>query len=236
MVDRSGRKKKPERWPIVAGEGSALRMTLAEWSAKHQIRSLRDEECKWMGHVMEKSPLDLWIYQEIFYELKPERVVEIGSLYGGSTIYFANLLDLIGGGLVISVDIDRSPFKAKHERIVTVTGDSSSGPIVSRVSELCRDKTTIVIHDGNHSRQQVLKDMRAYAPIVSPGSYLIVEDGIVDQFLPGAAHGWFCDFPDGGPLPAIRQFLKENKDFEVDASRERYILTQNPEGYLKRIR
>lgn len=119
---------------------------------------------------------------------------------------------------------------------MTVTGESSSSPVLKRVEELCRDKTVLVIHDGDHRREQVLTDLRLYAPLVSQGSYLIVEDGIVDQFQPGAGEGAFGDFSGGGPLAATREFLRETDEFVVDASRERYILTNNPEGYLKRVR
>jgi cephalosporin hydroxylase len=225
-----------EAWPVREGEGESMDMTLAEWHVYHQVRLIEQGECRWMGVTTYKNPLDLWIYQEIICEVRPDIIVEIGSYRGGSALMFAHLLDIIGDGLVVTVDIDRSEYEVEHDRIVTVTGDSSSAPIVGRVAGLCEDKKVIVIHDGDHSSSQVLKDMRAYAPMVSVGSYLIVEDGTCDQFVPGTARGLFGDFPEGGPLVAIREFLKEDTRFEVDRDRERYIITENPEGYLKRVR
>jgi cephalosporin hydroxylase len=178
----------------------------------------------------------MWVYQEMVYELRPDVVVEIGSYAGGSALYLAQVLDQVGKGIVVTIDIDRSVYVAEHPRIVTVTGDSSSEPIVERVKELCRDRTVLVIHDGDHARPQVLKDLEAYAPLVSVGSYLIVEDGICDQFPPGTAGGIFGDFPDGGPLAATEEFLSAHDEFVVDDARERYIITYNPRGFLKRVR
>jgi cephalosporin hydroxylase len=185
-----------------------------------------------MGVSAFKNPLDSWIYQEIIYETKPDTLIEIGSAKGGSTLYFAHLLDLVGKGQVISIDIDRSAFQVSHPRIVQVTGDSSSPAIVKRVKELCRGKSVLVIHDGEHTKEQVLKDLHAYAELVNVGSYFIVEDGIVDLFRPRDGLGWFRE----GPMPAIEQFVRENPKFVIDPQRERYLLTYNPCGYLRRVR
>ena len=164
--------------------------------------------------------------------MKPDVVLEIGSLEGGSTLYFAHLLDAIGGGRVVSVDIDRSNFKAKHDRIIEVTGDSSASETVAKVRELCRGKKVFAIHDADHTRDKVLADLRAYKDLVSVGSYFIVEDGFTDLFTFGDGIG--MPFP--GPLKAIEIFIKENPDFIIDSSRERYILTFSPRGYLKKIK
>lgn len=223
------------RYPARKGQDKKFKMTLAQWYVKHQ-ESVLGGSCTWMGITAFKDPLDMWIYQEIIHEVQPDVIVEIGSAVGGSALFFADMLDIIGKGIVVTVDIDRSTYIAEHDRIVTVTGDSSSRPIVQRVEELCKGKEVLVIHDGDHNRARVLEDMRAYAPFVSVGSYLIVEDGIVDQIHPDSTEGLFGDFTDGGPLRATWEFLQENDNFVVDRSRERYIITYNPEGYLKRVR
>lgn len=235
MIERK-RNRLREKWPVRGGEAESMKMTLAQWSVNHQVRLIKRGECKWMGLTAYKNPLDMWIYQELIFEVKPEVIVEVGSCYGASALFMAHMFDLMGTGIVVTIDIERSMYKVKHDRIVTVTGDSSSAPIVNRVARLCQDKMVMVVHDGDHNSAQVLKDMRAYAPLVSVGSYLIVEDGNIDQFRPGVAEGLFDGFPDGGPLVAIREFMRDNTEFEVDRERERYVLTQNPEGYLKRVR
>lgn len=210
---------------------AAFQMTLGEWLIHHQ-QNVVFKHCNWMGIRAVKSPLDAWIYQEILFEVQPDVLVEIGSLYGGTTLYFAHLMDLLGKGQVISVDIDRSRYEAKHDRIVDITGDSSSDEVVEQVARLCEGKRVLVLHDGDHTREQVTKDLAAYAPLVSVGSYLIIEDGIVDLFEPGDGLGWRRD----GPLAAVEEFITANPNFVVDEQRERYIMTYNPRGYLKRVK
>lgn len=208
-----------------------FRMSLSQWLLYHQ-RNIHYDKCYWMGVRALKNPLDAWIYQEIIYEVKPDVVIEIGSAEGGSTLYLAHLLDLLGRGIVISIDIDRTNYHVVHSRIITITGDSSSSETVAKVSELCSGKSVLVVHDADHSKEQVLKDLRIYSGFVSINSYFIVEDSIIDLFRPKDGIG---DFEDG-PLPAIEEFLGSDSDFIVDAGRERYILTYNPKGFLKRVR
>ncbi len=205
-------------------------MSLRDWLAYHQ-REIVFDRCRWMGVPALKNPLDAWIYQEILWEVKPDVVVEIGSHSGGSTLFFAQLLDLIGQGEVVSIDLDRSRFQVEHPRIIALTGDCSAPEIVGKVAALCQGRTALVIHDGDHSREAVRRDLDLYAGFVSPGSYLIVEDGILDLFPPGDDFGWLVE----GPLPAIDDFLAAHPEFEVDAARERYVATYNPKGFLKRI-
>lgn len=208
-----------------------LRLSLADWLLYHQ-RHVTFAECRWMGVKAYKSPLDAWILQEILFEVKPDVVVEIGSAEGGSTLYIASLMDLMGKGRVLSIDIDRTRFAAVHPRIVTLTGDSSSAPIVAQAAELCRGQSVLVVHDGDHRKEPVLRDLEAYAPLVSVGSYLVVEDGVIDLFRPGDGIGAFGD----GPLAASEDFVARHPEFEVDAARERYLATYNPRGYLRRTR
>lgn len=205
--------------------------SLFDWMIYHE-REIAFNSCHWMGIPAFKNPLDAWIYQEIIWYVKPDVVIEIGSASGGSTLYLAHLLDLIGQGEVISIDCDRSTFQAAHPRIITVTGNSSAPDIVRTVAQRCNEKSVLIIHDGDHSRQQVLNDLISYASLVSLNSYFIVEDGIIDLFGPNDGIGTVSE----GPLVAIDQFLQLNNQFEIDQSKERYLLTYNPHGFLKRIR
>jgi cephalosporin hydroxylase len=208
-----------------------LSANLREWLIAHN-RTIVSDKCTWMGVKAVKNPLDSWIYQELLYEVKPDVVVEIGSYSGGSTLYFAHLLEILGKGKVVSVDIDRSHYDARHERIVDITGDSSSAEVISKVFEQCEGKKAIVFHDGDHSKEAVLRELEAYSPLVSVGSYFVVEDGIVDLFTPGDGLGSYAP----GPLAAVEEFLKTTSDFIIDESRERYVMTYNPRGYLKRVK
>lgn len=205
-------------------------LTLKSWLLHHQ-KTIVFKKCSWMGIRAMKNPMDAWIYQEIIYEVKPGVIIEIGSKEGGSTLYLANLLDLLGKGTVISIDIDHSDFRPKHPRIQLLTGDSSSSTIVGKTFQKCRGEKVMIIHDGGHSKTQVLQDLRLYNSLVSIGSYFIVEDGIIDLFTPGDGVGDSTD----GPLAAIEEFLATNPQFIIDEERERYLLTYNPMGFLKRV-
>ena len=206
-------------------------ISLRQWTLYHH-NNIVFQQCSWMGVRTQKNPCDCWIYQEIIWETKPEVIVEIGSASGGSTLYFAQLLDLIGSGTVVSIDISRETYDVSHPRVVAITGNSSAPAIVEQVADLCRGKRTLVIHDGDHEKKQVLRDLEAYAPFVGVGSYLIVEDGLIDLFRPNDGVG---DFP-AGPLKAIDQFLRTHGEFAIDRDRERYMITNSPSGFLKRVR
>jgi len=208
-------------------------MKLSQWLLRHN-REMAFYRCHWMGVFIGKMPIDAWVYQEIVYDVQPDIIVEIGSYAGGSTLYFAHLLDLLGKGTVISIDIDRTEYCVKHDRIIVITGDSASREIIAEVSELCRGKSVLVVQDADHRKEKVLKDLEDYSRLVSVGSYFIVEDSIVDLFK--ARHGLWDFGDEPGPLAAVEQFISENHDFVVDTERERYILTYNPRGFLKRIR
>jgi len=208
---------------------SLFNMTLREWKL-YDHENIVFKKCHWMGIQIFKNPFDMWIYQEIIHRVQPDVIIEIGSANGGSTLYFANLLDCIKKGIVISIDVNRTDYEAKHKRIVEITGNSSSPEIIEKVSELCRDKNVLVNQDSDHNRNQVLQDLLNYSPLVSLNSYFIVEDGLVDIFEEPIKAGI-----KEGPLAAIEEFLKINHDFIVNKECERYILTQNPSGYLKRV-
>jgi cephalosporin hydroxylase len=208
-------------------------MSVADWMIHHQENIVFDH-VHWMGVKALKNPLDCWIYQEILWEVRPDVVVEIGSFHGGSTLYFCHLLDLLGHGIVVSVEENRAYFAAKHPRLVEITGNSGEQPVKDQVAALCTGKKTLIVQDADHSKDAVLRDLHLYADLVSPGSYFIVEDGVVDIFDPRAAPRLGWEQP--GPLAAIREFLARDERFVIDAGRERYLITYNPCGFLKRVR
>lgn len=203
---------------------------LRKWLIRYHTRVYFDR-VTWMGLPAWKCILDAWIYQEILHEVRPEIVIEIGNAHGGSTLFLANMLDLLGHGQVIAVDIDHTQFQARHPRIHPVTGDSATGETVARVEELARGRRGLVIHDGDHSREHVLADLRAYAKFVQPGGYFIVEDTIMDLFKAGDGLGSV-----NGPMGGVEQFVQEDPRFQIDAEREKFVLTFNPHGFLKRLK
>ena len=205
-------------------------MSLREYLRFHQ-REIVFDKVSWMGKRVWKNVLDAWIYQEIIWEVQPEVIVEIGSKYGGSTLFLANILDIIGRGQVISIETDRSSYDVEHPRIIELTGASGDASILERARDLCRGKRVMVIQDGDHRKPQVLQDLENYSSLIPVGSYFVVEDGIVDLFHAGDGLG----FETEGPLAAVESFLETHGGFEVDTNRERYLLTYNPKGYLKRV-
>ena len=181
----------------------------------------------WMGVPTAKCPLDLWVYQEILFEVRPELVVECGTYAGGSALFLAQMCDLIGRGQVMTIDVNDMA-KITHPRIARVLGSSTAPQVVEHVRrEAAGRSPVLVILDSDHSAGHVLEEMRRYGPLVSPGSYLIVEDTNIN------GHPVLPSFGPG-PMEAVQTFLRENADFVPDLSREKLLLTFNPAGYLRK--
>jgi cephalosporin hydroxylase len=181
----------------------------------------------WFGHTLLKCPLDLWVYQELLVRTRPDFVIETGTLAGGSALYFAMLFDLIGHGKVITIDINARPELPQHPRITYITGSSIDGQVSANVSTTVGDERAMVILDSDHTAPHVYAEMVAYSALVKKGDYLIVEDTNVDGYPA---------IPDFGPGPmeAVDRFLAENPDFVIDRRCERFLMTLNPRGYLRR--
>jgi len=184
---------------------------------------------RWLGHTTLKYPTDLWVYQEILTEVRPKVVLETGTFKGGSALFFATVLDALGGGRVISVDLEAADSRPQHPRVTYLEGSSVAPDLLERVSEEIGDaRPVVVILDSDHARDHVLAELRAYADLVEPGGYLIVEDTNVNGVvLP--RHG-------PGPAEAVAAFLDERDDFEPDSEREQLLLTASPGGFLRRTR
>lgn len=195
----------------------ALQMPLKDVLNVMQEKVIRST---YFGIPTMKSPTDFWIYQEIISEIKPDLIIEIGTFHGGSALALAHLCDANGKGQVISIDQNPLPNPFEHPRITWLTGNATD-------FDQFTGRTILVIEDSSHTYDNTLAVLRHFAPIVSKGSYFIVEDSI-------CGHGLDIE-PKPGPYEAIQTFLSENKDFVVDRNREPYLITWNPSGYLKRV-
>jgi cephalosporin hydroxylase len=180
----------------------------------------------WMGCPVQKCPLDLWVYQSILFETRPDFIIETGSGFGGSALFMAHVCDILGKGKIISVDIKDIP-RAKHDRITYMCGSSIDPSILARLKEIVPDKALVIL-DSDHTKGHVQQELKLYEPFVAKGSYLIVEDTNVNGHPICSDHG-------PGPFEAVSEFLLLNKDFKIDLNCERFLMTQNPGGYLKRI-
>jgi len=184
---------------------------------------------EWEGIRIYKYPSDLFLYQEIIMKNKPDIIIETGTLYGGSALFFARLFDILGNGKVISIDIVKKDFP-KHHRISYAKSDSTNAKLISELKLECAGKKVMVILDSDHSKTHVLKELKIYNELVTKGQYMIVEDSNIN------GHPVYESFG-GGPMEAIEEFMKDNNDFKIDTKLEnKFLITANPSGYLKKIK
>ncbi len=191
----------------------------------------------WFQNVaIEKNPLDLWMMQQIIYEIRPDFIIETGTFRGGSALYWAYTLNGMGleNSRVFTCDIQdltqtaaTNPLWKKY--VTFFKGSSISPEIINDIAARVKGRKVLVTLDSDHTAAHVLSEMRAYAPMVTPGSYLVVEDTHMDGVPTQPSFG-------PGPLTAVLQFLKEGgkRDFVQDFSREAFIMTFNPGGWLRR--
>ena len=207
------------------------RLDRAAVSRAHDALYLSDSwtEATWLGAQALKNPLDLWVYQEIVAETRPELIVETGTYRGGSAFFLASVCDLLGEGEVVSIDVEqvRADYP-DHPRIRYLGGRSSTDPhVVAEIRARAEGKRVLVILDSDHSQAHVEAELAVYTSLVPVGGYLIVEDSNIGQIRKDLMPG---------PLEAIETFLAGTDDFEIDRSREKFLITFNPSGYLRRVR
>jgi len=185
-------------------------------------------ETTYFGVGAQKCPMDAWVYQEIVHETKPDAIVEIGNASGGGILYLAHLCDLLGHGRVIGLDLSHGhvpEIVKRHPRITLIEGDACRN--FGRVEQMVSNEDRVlVIEDSSHTYDNTLNILRLYSRLTKPGDYFIVEDGI-------CRHGLDVG-PQPGPYEAIETFIAENGDFEIDRTREHFLITWNPKGYLRR--
>jgi cephalosporin hydroxylase len=200
----------------------------------------------WMGRPIIAYPQDMIAMQEIIWDIKPDLIIEAGIAHGGSLVYYASLLELIGGdGIVVGLDIDIRKHNrdlieshSMSKRIKMIEGDSTSLVVANQVYDIARNKKRIIVClDSNHTHDHVLSELNLYANLTTVGSYCIVFDTIVEElpedYMPGG-RPWN---PGNNPKTAVFEFLKSNINFEIDKSIDNKILVSvAPDGYLKRMR
>jgi cephalosporin hydroxylase len=199
----------------------------------------------WMGRPIIQYPQDMIAMQELIWEIKPDLIIETGIAHGGSLIYYASLLELIGHGEVLGIDIDiREHNKTEIEkhpmfkRITMLEGSAVDATMAVKVKTFAQGKEKIiVVLDSNHTHEHVLEELKLYAPLVSINSYLVVFDTIV-QNLP---EGYFNQPRPWGignnPMTAVDEFLKHNDSFQIASEIDsKLLISVAPRGYLKRIK
>ena len=198
---------------------------------------------RWMGRPIIQLPQDMVAMQEILWDVRPDLVIETGIAHGGSLVYYASICELMGHGEVLGIDIDiRAHNREAIEthpmarRIRMLQGSSIDPAVVAQVAAMAQGKRVLVVLDSNHTHEHVLAELRAYAPLVSVGSYCVVFDTVVEDMPAGSFPDRPWDVGDN-PKTAVRAYLQEDARFEVDRDIEAKIqITVAPEGYLRRLR
>jgi cephalosporin hydroxylase len=184
----------------------------------------------YFGVKILKSPFDFWIYQELIFEIQPDVIIEIGNFAGGHALALAHILDNIGNGRVIGLDINHEYVPSivkQHPKITLITGDACEN--FQKVKDLIKENNKVlIIEDSSHTYENTLNVLRTFSPLVTKESWFIVEDSI--------CHHGLDIGPYPGPYEAIEEFIKETDEFEIDRSKEKFIITWNPKGYLRRIK
>lgn len=207
------------------------------WSEKYSYNF------KWLGQPIIQLPQDIIAMQEIIWEVQPDLIVETGIAHGGSLIFYASMLELIGGdGEVLGIDIDIREHNRKEierhsmfKRIRMIQGSSIDPEVVDGVKRLAEQKNRVLVClDSNHEKDHVLAEMRAYCQLVSIGSFMVVFDTVVDKLT--GVKGARDDFATNNPWLAVQAFLLENSDFKVIENwNHKLLITHNPNGFLQRI-
>ena len=188
----------------------------------------------WRGVEMLKNPCDLWTSLELFQEIRPSAIIETGTHHGASAMFYADMCRVLGIDCkVITIDLNpKWQFDPAANNITSIKGISTDPRTVSEVKKALngRQGPVLVFLDSDHSQENVYDELRIYGDMVTQGSYMVVEDTNVNGHPSFPAHG-------PGPWEAIDQFMTDGNRgrFEIDRSRERFLLTFNPRGYLRRI-
>ena len=224
-------------YSVIYSDFTNIENTRMRFTKKYFSTGVHFGHTKWLGIHLIQNPCDMWAIQEIITEVKPDFIIETGTLYGGSALFFASVLkDVNQNGKVITVDIDdktkiqgASKFKLFQDYIEFIHGDSVSREVIDKIASRIGDSLKVIVTlDSDHSKEHVLKEMMLYSKFVSLNSYLIVQDTQLD--------GWRFRKNFEGPMSAIKEFFKTNDSFIVDYYREKFLLTWFPGGYLKRIK
>ncbi len=197
-------------------------------------------EVTWLGIPIIQLPEDILMMQEVLWKVRPDVVVECGVAHGGALVLYASILELLGKGHVVGVDVEIRKYNrlaieshALSHRITLIEGDSVADDTFAAVCAHIRagDKVLVSL-DSLHTRAHVAAELERYAPLVTPSSYLVVFDGVMEMLAdaPNGSPTWDED----NPLQAVRAFLETHDDFEIDPSYNRLYVTYCPSGFLRR--
>lgn len=190
---------------------------------------------RWLGIRSEQTPTDNWNMQELISEIRPDYIIETGTMNGGTTLFYAEVLSYWNpNGRVITIDIapqieEASQRPLWQKRVEMIVGSSTDPKVTDHVAQEVQGKKVLVTLDSLHTRDHVFDELQVYSKMVTPGSYLVVQDTDLNGHPVKPGFG-------PGPMEAVQDFLKTNDNFIVDREREKFMLTFYPGGWLKRIK
>lgn len=183
---------------------------------------LQKKEPTWRGVRIIKFPTDLLLYQQAIWANKPDFIIETGTKFGGSALFFADMLELTGKGKVITVDIN-AVNTPPHPRVTYLKGPSTNADILKQVREFVKDGTVMVVLDSNHSRRHVKRELYYYGPMVTKNQYMVVED----CYTRGDKKY--------GPAEAIEWYLGRTRAFKREDVTAQFIIAITRDGWLRRV-
>ena len=218
-----------------------LEMEAIKW-AKVSAENYLSYEIDWLGVPIIQTPEDMILMQELIFKIKPDVIIETGIAHGGSLIYYASLLELLGKGKVIGVDIEIREHNRRvievhpmFKRIELIEGSSVSDETIEKITKIVpKNSKVIVCLDSNHTKEHVLKELQLYNSFVNPGSYIVVFDTNTSKLAELGA----CDkmYINNSPKEAVEDFLKANDNFEIDKYYNKLYISYSPNGYLRRAK
>lgn len=206
------------------------------------IRNKLVYEIDWLGVPIIQTPEDIVLMQELIFRIQPDLIIETGVAHGGSLVLYASIMQLLGRGEVLGIDVDIRPHNRDvieghplSHRISLLQGSSTAPEVVAQAASRAKGKSRVIVClDSDHTGTHVLSELRAYASLVTVGSYLVVYDTHTDA----AATRGLADarYINNGPMTGLKTFLGEDARFAVDPHFNRLRVSYSPDGYVKRLR
>jgi cephalosporin hydroxylase len=213
--------KRPSR-PVPIPDDMKAEFVEAFW------RSGEWHRASWLGKWTHRAPTDLFAYQELICRVRPDWIVETRTGGGGLALFLASVCDLIDSGQVLSIDGYRLGDRPEHPRITYLVGDPGTEQVAARAKEIVGPQPRGLVILGGTSGSQVIEAFRNYSPLVPVGSYVVVEDTILEGNPVWPEFG-------SGPAVAVQQIVDAG-EFAIDPFYERFGVTFNVGGFLRRVR
>ena len=241
MADQFESEKK--EWIRRIASDTGLQKISLEWIT-HASRYKYSYHFTWLGRPIIQFPQDIVMMQEIIWNTRPDVIIETGIAHGGSLIFYASMLELLGnGGKVLGIDIDIREHNRReieghpmYKNIQMVEGSSTDKDVVDQVYAAVQGKRVLLSLDSLHTHDHVLKELKLYSPLVSRGSYIVVFDTIIEDFPDGS-------FPDrpwkkgNNPMTAVKKFLELTDRFVVDTEiTSKLLISSAVNGYLRCVK